>query len=88
MALYLGENKVKINLNGIVYYLNLFSLKPITNGDLLLSSDGYILQDFNGIYLIPNDYPAVNTSTVKLLLSDGCALKESTGLYLVYKEDE
>jgi hypothetical protein len=88
MALYLGEDKVKINLNGIAYCLNLFSTVPITNGVLLLSSDDYILQDFNGIYLIPNDSPAVNTGTVKLLLPDGCALKESTGLYLVYKEDE
>ena len=88
MALYLGKDKVKINLNGIVYCLNLFSTVPITNGVLLLSSDDYILQDFNGIYLIPNDSPVVNTGTVKLLLPDGCALKESTGLYLVYKEDE
>ena len=88
MALYLGDNKVKINLNWIVCSLNLFSSNLILNGDLLLSSDDYILQDSNGIYLIPNDSPAINTSTVKLLLSDGCALKESTGLYLVYKEDE
>lgn len=88
MALYLGKDAVKINLNGIVCCLNLFSLTPITNGELLLSSGDYILQDSNGIYLIPNDSPAINTSTVKLLLSDGCALKESTGLYLVYKEDE
>lgn len=88
MALYLGDNKVKINLNGIMCSLNLFSSSLILNGVLLLSSDDYILQDSNGIYLIPNDSPAINTSTVKLLLSDGCTLKESTGLYLVYKEDE
>lgn len=51
MALYLGEDKVKINLNGIVYCLNLFSTAPITNGVLLLSSEGYILKDFNKVYL-------------------------------------
>ena len=51
MALYLGRDKVKINLNGVAYCLNLFSTAPITNGVLLLSSDDYILQDFNGIYL-------------------------------------
>ncbi len=51
MALYLGENKVKINLDGVVYCLNLFSEIPITNGIRLLSSDNYILQDSNGIYL-------------------------------------
>jgi hypothetical protein len=88
MALYLGRDKVKINLNGIAYCLNLFSAMPVTSGALLLSQDEYILQDFNGIYLTPSDYPAVNTGTVKLLLPDGCALKESAGLYLVYKEDK
>jgi hemin uptake protein HemP len=51
MALYLGENKVKINLDGVVYYLNLFSETPITNGIRLLSSDNYILTDSNGVYL-------------------------------------
>lgn len=51
MALYLGDNKVKINLNGIVYSLNLFSSNPILNGVSLLSSEGYILRDSNGLYL-------------------------------------
>ena len=51
MALYLGENKVKINLDGVVYCLNLFSETPITNGIRLLSSDNYILTDSNGVYL-------------------------------------
>lgn len=51
MALYLGENKVKINLDNITYYLNLFSERPITNGVRLLSSEEYILKDFNGLYL-------------------------------------
>ena len=51
MAIYLGKDKVKINLNGVVYYLNLFSTTSITNGSWLLSSDNYILTDSNGIYL-------------------------------------
>lgn len=51
MALYLGNNKVKINLNGVVYCLNLFSENPITNGIRLLSYDGYRLKDSNGLYL-------------------------------------
>lgn len=89
MALYLGSNKVKINLNGVVYCLNLFTATPATNDGWLLSYDNYILQDCNGVYLIPYDYtPVVNTGRIKLILSDGRALKESTGLYLVYKEDE
>ena len=51
MALYLGSNKVKINLNGVVCCLNLFSEKPITNGIRLLSYDGYTFKDSNGLYL-------------------------------------
>lgn len=51
MALYLGSNKVKLNLDGVAYCLNLFSTAPITNGVLLLSSEGYILKDFNKVYL-------------------------------------
>lgn len=51
MALYLGDNKVKINLNGIMCSLNLFSSNLILNGVSLLSSEGYILRDSNGLYL-------------------------------------
>ena len=52
MALYLGTSeKLKINLDSVVYYLNLFSEAPITNGVRLLSSDNYILKDSNGLYL-------------------------------------
>ena len=51
MALYLGDNKIKINLNGIVCSLNLFSSNLILNGVLLLASEGYILRDSNGLYL-------------------------------------
>ena len=51
MALYLGSEKLKINLNGNVYSLNIFSETPIVNGVRLLTSDGYILKDFNGSYL-------------------------------------
>ena len=51
MALYLGGEKVKINIDGIVYNLNLFSDALIFNGILLLSSEGYILKDSSGLYL-------------------------------------
>lgn len=52
MALYLGNSKkLKININNIVYNLNLFSETPITNGIRLLSSDDYILKDSNGLYI-------------------------------------
>ena len=51
MALYLGSNKVQININNVKYSMRLFSETFIANGIRLLSSDGYILQDSNGIYL-------------------------------------
>ena len=51
MALYLGSDKVKVNLDGNTYYLNLFIATPIVNSYYLSSSDGYILQDLNGVYL-------------------------------------
>lgn len=51
MALYIGENKIKIRLNNTLYSLKLFSEIPITNGIRLLSSEGYILKDSSGLYL-------------------------------------
>ena len=52
MALYLGSSEeLKINLDGVVYHFNLFSTTPITNFIRLVSSDNYILQDLNGLYL-------------------------------------
>lgn len=52
MALYLGSSeKLKININGVAYILNLISKTPITSGIKLLSSENYILKDSNGLYL-------------------------------------
>lgn len=51
MALYIGSDKVKVNINGIAYCLNLFFASPITNGIRLLSSDNFILKDSKGVYL-------------------------------------
>jgi hypothetical protein len=79
MALYLGEDKVKINLNGISYCLNLFSETPITNGIRLLSLESYILKDSNGLYLTA-------PHTFELLSSDNYILKGSDGLILIIKE--
>ena len=61
MALYLGSSeKLKLILNNEVYRFNLFSSNPITNGIRLLSSEGYILRDINGLYLTVIDS---NTTT-------------------------
>ena len=51
MALYLGSDKVKINLDGVTYCLNLYSTTLIINGICLLSLDNYLLKDINGLYI-------------------------------------
>lgn len=52
MALYLGgSEKLKVFLNGSLCHLNLFSTTSIINSIRLLTSDGYILKDSNGLYL-------------------------------------
>lgn len=86
MALYLGNSgRLKINLGGVVYRLNLFSATPITNNGWLLSSDDYILQDSNGIYLIPKDETEIVVDNV-LISSDDYVLTDSNGIYLVPKD--
>ena len=48
---YLGSNKVRINLNNKIYNIELLSKIPILNGIGLLSSGNYTLKDVNGLYL-------------------------------------
>lgn len=56
MALYLGSgDKIKIFLNGSLCRLNLLSAQLIITGIKLLTSDGYILKDSNGLYLITKE---------------------------------
>lgn len=52
MALYLGSsNKLKLIINNNAYHFNLFLKTPIANVIRLLSSDGCVLKDLNGVYL-------------------------------------
>lgn len=52
MALYLGSSeKLKIVIDGVKCCINVFSETPIANGIMLLSSEGHILKDSNGLYL-------------------------------------
>jgi hypothetical protein len=51
MPLYLGTEQVKINLDDIIYHLNLFTNVIITNNPKLLSSDNFVLQDSNELYI-------------------------------------
>ena len=57
MALYLDGKKLKVNLDGKIYRFNLLpdTYEPVIAGIKLLSSEGYILKDINGIYLTTFD---------------------------------
>lgn len=48
MALYLGDKKVKLYTDSVLHKLNLYSAM---NETMLLSADGYILKDSNGLFL-------------------------------------
>lgn len=74
MALYLGGTKVKINLAGIAYKLNLRNTAPTIVGTSLLSSDNYILIDSNGVYLLPK----IEANEQALLFSDDYVLNDVT----------
>ena len=51
MALYLGNDKVKLNLDGIAYKINWHST-ILTIEEIILSSfDDCLLKDVNGLYL-------------------------------------
>ena len=61
MLLYLGKNRFKVYSNHINYSFNSgmpldFSLNQIR----LLSNDGFILKDKDGLYLIPKQEVDVN----------------------------
>lgn len=53
MAIYMGGNKQKVTLNNTSYFCNVYikNSKP-TISDRLLSSDGYVLKDINGLSLM------------------------------------
>ena len=51
MALYLGSNKVNINLNGILCHLNIYEKPLEATGVILYTIDNYTLKDFNGLIL-------------------------------------
>ena len=54
MGLYLGNKKVKFNLNGKYYKLNILS-SPVIKGIKLKSSDGFYLKSSDGLILFAKD---------------------------------
>lgn len=73
MALYLGANNVKINLGSTATHLQCPLPSPSVDDIILISSDGYILKDVDGILL---------TGIIPTLSSDGYMLKDSNNLFL------
>ena len=57
MALYLGTNKVKINLDNMIRKIAVFKDADdiLLNGIKLLSFEGYALKDSNGFYITAKD---------------------------------
>lgn len=80
MALYLGKEKLKVNLDGVSYCLNVGSRIPATNVIRLLSSDRYVLKGSNGLYLVPK--VCVDLEDVLLSLDD-YILQDVSGLDLI-----
>lgn len=87
MALYFNGSAKILNLNGKAYYVNLITAPLNLNDVVLLSSDGYILRDSNGLYIIT---PRVSGDVVETptVSSDGYILKDKKGIYLSNKEGE
>lgn len=57
MALYLGTNKVKINLDGMIRKIAFLkdTEDTLLSGIKLLSFEGYALKDMNGLYITAKD---------------------------------
>ena len=51
MGVYLGTNKVRVIMDGVLYDLHIAEVAPVITGIKLLSSDGYVLKDLNGLYI-------------------------------------
>ena len=52
MGLYLGASEsLKVFFENIAHKLDVYTEVPVLNGTMLLSSDGFVLRDKNGVYL-------------------------------------
>ena len=51
MAIFLGDKKVKLILDNVIYNIRLSDIASVFNGVKLLSSEGYTLKDSNGLYI-------------------------------------
>lgn len=56
MAIYIGSNRVKLNLNYIAHRVHLLTSKPESTIVRIKSSDERTLKDANGLYLTAKEY--------------------------------
>ena len=52
MELYLGSNKIEVNIGGVLYEVYAYN-GP--NKIQMISQDNYLIVDSNGVYLLPSD---------------------------------
>lgn len=55
MPLYLGNEKVKVMIDGKKYNLNVIYVKQSLPINVLMSSEGFVLKDINGLYLVSKE---------------------------------
>lgn len=55
MALYLGNEKMKINFNGEKCKIDFYTSLSMLPNNILLSSDGYYLKSSDGKYLLAKE---------------------------------
>ena len=85
MALYLGSGeKLRVSLGSTPCLLHLVSVPPDTSGVRLLSSDGFVLRDSYGLYLVPKDSLIISEN--RLLSADDYMLKDANNAWLFVKE--
>ena len=76
MAVYLGTERVKFNLDYVLY-------KPATYVELLVSNDSFALADSSGVFLIPKAVTEV--AALKTLNSE--VIFDSSGKQLFVQSD-
>lgn len=80
MAVYIGGKKRRPHIEGAAQKTNIYSPDPITNGIMLVTSDGYTLRDSSRSYLTPE--PPLDLED-ELMSSDERILRDANGLYLI-----
>lgn len=83
MAIYIGGKKNKILANGVSHNVDISPSVPISNGIMLLTSDGFMLRDKNHLRTTSTD---IDEYENKILSSDGIILKDKNDRYMTSGE--